>query len=275
MNEKTKAWWSSFSHAEISVPYAAGVVEPYMVDFWAVREAGEPPPIIRYSVRSWRGGTVRVDGAEALVAVMDSDNDAVFTAKDTWSVLASSAPKAPAAVLSHAEARPTRRLMFLQREAGKELALEFRDITTDGRSLTFAVVDRPVTKSQDRAADDTLAAERARPRTATPFPWIDSNFDRALAQAKASGRKLIIDFWATWCGPCRSLDEWIWSDAEVAGVLNASYVGLKLDGDLEKELVARFHVSGYPTLLVLDPSGKELQRFNYLSSKEMLGTLKQ
>jgi len=38
--------------------------------------------------------------------------------------------------------------------------------------------------------------------------------------------------------------------------------------------VARFHVNGYPTLIVLDSSGKELQRFGYLSSKEMLVTLK-
>ena len=53
-----------------------------------------------------------------------------------------------------------------------------------------------------------------------------------------------------------------------------SVVDVKFDGDLQKDLVARFHVDGYPTLIVLDSSGKELQRFGYLSSKEMLVTLK-
>jgi thiol-disulfide isomerase/thioredoxin len=274
LNEKTKVWWSSFNGAGMHISYEAGIVEPYKVNFWTVREGGEAPDIIRYSVNSWRSGTVRVDGIEALVAVMDSDNDAVFSARDKWSILAASEQDAPKRVLSFNEARPPSRLMFLDKGAGKELVLEFRSLSPNGRSLSFAIVDRPVSKKQDRAPDDTLALERARPRASKSFPWIDSNFERGLAQAKESGRKLIVDFWTTWCGPCRSLDEWIWTDTEVAALLNAGYVGVKLDGDVEKEMVGRFHVEGYPTLIVLDSSGKEIRRFGYLSSKEMLELLR-
>ena len=274
LNEKTKAWWSSFNGAEMPIPYGPGIVEPYMVNFWAVREGEEAPNVIRYSVGSWRSGTVRVDGIEALVAVMDSDNDAVFNAKDKWSILSASEQDAPKRVLSIKEARPSNRLMFLDKGAGKELVLEFRSLSPDGRSLGFAIVARPVKKAEDRAPDDTLAVERARPRSSQPFPWIENNFERGMALAKESGRKLIVDFWATWCGPCKSLDEWVWSDAEVAALLHAGYVGVKLDGDLEKDLASRFHVEGYPTMIVLDSSGKEIKRFGYLSSKEMLEILK-
>jgi thiol-disulfide isomerase/thioredoxin len=274
LNEKTKAWWSSFNGVELSIPYGSGAVEHYMVNFWAVREGEEAPNVIRYSVASWRSGSVTVDGIEALVAVMDADNNAIFDANDKWSILAVSEPNAARRVLSMKEARPSSRLMFLDKGAGKELVLEFRGLSPDGRSLSFAIVDRPVKKAEDRAADDTLAAERARPRSSQPFPWIESNFERGTAEAKQSGRKLIVDFWATWCGPCHSLNEWIWSDAEVAALLNAGYVGVKLDADLEKDLVKRFHVEGYPTLVVLDSSGKETKRFGYLPSKDMLEMLK-
>jgi thiol-disulfide isomerase/thioredoxin len=277
-NEKTKAWWSSFNAIDLRVRFTNPErTEPFIVNFWIVREDGAPAPdVVRYSRGSWRSGSVTVNGVRALVAAMDGNNDALYGPGDSWSVVQASMPNAEAAVLSTKEARDTSRFMFLERGGGaKDLVLEFKSFARDGSAVTFAVVDRPVSKAEDRLPDDMLADERPRARTKAALTW-SHNLDEALATAKASGKRVFIDFETTWCGPCKTMDEWIWTDAQVASALAAGFVTVKLDGDIEKALVKRFAVSGYPTMVIVDPaSGKALKSVSgYKSSAQVITFLK-
>ena len=71
------------------------------------------------------------------------------------------------------------------------------------------------------------------------------------------------------------MDEWIWSDRDVAGALNAGYIGVKLDGDVEKDLVKTFKITGYPAGVVVDSAGHETHRFlGYQTSAAILALLK-
>jgi thiol-disulfide isomerase/thioredoxin len=276
-NEKTKAWWSSFNAIELHVKFSEpDRTEPYVVNFWIVREdAAAAPEVIRYSRGSWRSGTVTINGIPALVAAMDNNNDALYGPGDEWSVIPASTPNAATAVLSIKEARDTSRLMFLERPGAKDIVLEFKSFKKDGSGIEFTVVDRPVTKAEDRLPDDMLATERPRARTTAPFTW-SHNLDQAIAQAKSSGKKVFIDFETTWCGPCKTMDEWIWTDAEVAALLKAGYIGVKLDGDIEKAHVKRFVVAGYPTMVIVDPSsGNALKSVvGYQSSAQVLAFIR-
>lgn len=273
--EKTLEWWSSVSNVELTVPYSATkATEKYFVNFWIVRpNEGPAPNILRFSTGSWRSGATKINGIDAFVAAMDSDNNAVFDKDDMWSVLEASAPDAAKNVLSINEARETRRFMFVK-GGSKDVVLEFRSFSPDGRSIEFAVVDKPMSKAEDRKPDDSLAPERARPRATTPFTW-GKSLPAALSAAATSKKNVFIDFETDWCGPCHQMDQWIWTDAEVADTLNGGFVGVKLDGDLEKALVAKYKVAGYPTMIVLDATGKELWRVvGYQSSKEILEKLR-
>lgn len=277
-NEKTKAWWSSFNALTLRVKFTAPErTEPYIVNFWIVREDGAPAPnVLRYSRGSWRSGSVTVNGVPALVAAMDGNNDALYGPGDSWSVVQASMPNAASAVLSIKEARDTSRFMFLERgRAASDIVLEFRSFARDGSSVTFAVVDRPVSKAEDRLPDDMLVSERPRPRTTAAVTWSHSLND-AIATAKASGKRVFIDFETSWCGPCKTMDEWIWTDAEVAAALRSGYVGVKLDGDIEKAHVKRFNVTGYPTMVIVDPAtGRAVKSVSgYQSSAQMLTFLR-
>jgi hypothetical protein len=78
-----------------------------------------------------------VDGIPALVAAMDGNNDAIFTAGDYWSVLQASAPDAAKSVLSHTEARETNRRT--ESWVIDQDDPEARNNTTCFRDLTYVI----------------------------------------------------------------------------------------------------------------------------------------
>lgn len=85
--------------------------------------------------------------------------------------------------------------------------------------------------------------------------------EQLLAQAKQEGRPVIIDFYATWCSPCRELDEITFHDKQVVKETE-DFVMIKLDltsGDnpVYQKLVKKFDVKGVPTLVFLDKNGRE------------------
>jgi thiol:disulfide interchange protein DsbD len=90
--------------------------------------------------------------------------------------------------------------------------------------------------------------------------WIPFS-EGVLAEAKASGRPVLLDFYADWCSPCRRLDKFAFHDRSVIGAAK-DFVMIRVDftksGDHAKESLAhQYGVSGVPTVIFLKPGGEE------------------
>lgn len=85
----------------------------------------------------------------------------------------------------------------------------------------------------------------------------------ALAKAKASGKPVIIDFYADWCLPCKELDEKTFSDKRVEAELDR-FVRVKANltvaaDEKTKVLTKQYGIVGMPTIVLLNASGHEVQ----------------
>lgn len=89
------------------------------------------------------------------------------------------------------------------------------------------------------------------------------NFEEEVLRSE---KPVLVDFWATWCGPCMRQAPIV---EELAG---EGYSVGKVDVDQEPALAQKFQVMSIPTLIIFK-DGKEAKRLVGLTAKDTLKAL--
>ena len=102
-------------------------------------------------------------------------------------------------------------------------------------------------------------------------PFVDEPFDQALKDAGTANKLVMIDFFATWCAPCKAMDKNTWPDKSVQAWVGDHAVALRLDADKSQNITDKYKVEDFPCVLFIKPDGTEAGRISgYVEPKEFL-----
>jgi thiol-disulfide isomerase/thioredoxin/YHS domain-containing protein len=106
-----------------------------------------------------------------------------------------------------------------------------------------------------------------------PIRW---QWDLVSAQQLAgrTNRLVLVHFWADWCGPCKRMDQDVFSRSDVAAALEADYVAVKLHKDHFPAMAQKFGVTAIPADVILTPQGQVLEKFQgYSEASQYVGRM--
>lgn len=123
------------------------------------------------------------------------------------------------------------------------------NVATSANDKLFAFTAPAGAKKIDRAAMNT-------------GKWFH-NWDEALAASKATGKTMMVDFYAVWCGPCKRMDAEAFKHPSFKNY-GKDFILVKIDAEKPSQNVAlakKYKVSAYPTVKFIDSNERLVHEF--------------
>ena len=128
-------------------------------------------------------------------------------------------------------------------------------------------------QSTSEPADATASIQEAQATTTTPFAW--PTFDEAVAAAAESGKPILIDIYAPWCGWCRKMQKEVYGNEAIEAYLKKhfEYGRLNIDDSqtqhrfkdhelTSQQLGYALGAQGTPTTVFLEKNGDYITRLD-------------
>ena len=148
-------------------------------------------------------------------------------------------------------------------------------------SLVFACQSSQ--KSAQSAAPPPRPKPAAQPAAAIPtvveastVAWLDSErLMPVLEQAQREKKPVFVEFFATWCAPCKVMEEEIFTQEPTYRYMNANFLNFRTDFDTPsgQTIASLYEVKSMPTVLFLNPQGVVLERHTGIANPSVLKSL--
>jgi thiol:disulfide interchange protein DsbD len=110
-----------------------------------------------------------------------------------------------------------------------------------------------------------------------------AELDEQMARAKAAGKPVLLDYYATWCTDCRRMEKATFGNPEVQRIMQNELVALQVDvtdpnNEPTEAIKKRFKVFGPPAMLFFDSNGnmrKDLNFYGFRDPDDFIATLNQ